>query len=79
MGGTISINDSIPSDIMSMEEINQLLTQMRKVSHQASGEAAGIVSDTMTNILTTVGQKMAAMQVEIDGLKKELESNKTKK
>jgi gas vesicle protein len=64
---------------MSMEEINQLLTQMRKVSHQANGEAAGIVSDTMTNILTTVGQKMAAMQVEIDGLKKELESNKTKK
>ena len=53
-----------------MEEINQLLTQMRKVSHQASGEAAGIVSDTMTNILTTVGQKMASMQVEIDGLKK---------
>jgi hypothetical protein len=33
----------------------------------------------MTNILTTVGQKMASMQVEIDGLKKELESNKTKK
>jgi len=46
---------------MSMEEINQLLTQMRKVSHQASGEATGIVSDTMTNILTTLGQKMAAM------------------
>jgi len=56
-----------------------MLLQFRKVSHQAVGEAGGIMGDTMTSILTAVGQKMAQMQQEIETLKKENEELKQKK
>jgi hypothetical protein len=62
-----------------LEEINQMLLNFRKVSHQAVGEAGGIMGDTMTSILTAVGQKMAQMQQEIETLKKENETLKKKK
>lgn len=62
-----------------MEEINQMLLQFRKVSHQAVGEAGGIMGDTMTSILTAVGQKMAQMEQQIEALKKENEELKQKK
>ena len=62
-----------------MEEINQMLLQFRKVSHQAVGEAGGIMGDTMTSILTAVGQKMAQMEQQIESLKKENEELKQKK
>lgn len=61
-----------------LEEINQMLLQFRKVSHQAVGEAGGLLGDTMTSILTSVGQKMAQMQQQIDELKKENEELKKK-
>jgi len=62
-----------------LEEINQMLLQFRKVSHQAVGEAGGIMGDTMTSILTAVGQKMAQMEQQIEALKKENEELKQKK
>ena len=62
-----------------LEEINSMLQQFRKVSHQASGEATGMMSDTVTSILTSVGQKMAQMQQEIETLQKENVELKKKK
>ena len=56
-----------------------MLLQFRKVSHQAVGEAGGIMGDTMTSILTAVGQKMAQMEQQIEALKKENEELKQKK
>jgi hypothetical protein len=62
-----------------LEEINQMLLQFRKVTHQAIGETGGIMGDTMTSILTAVGQKMAQMEQQIEALKKENEELKQKK
>ena len=62
-----------------LEEINSMLQQFRKVSHQAVGEAGGLLGDTMTSILTSVGQKMAQMQQEIETLQKENAELKKKK
>ena len=53
-----------------------MIREGKRVIHAASGEAIGGLSDTMTAILTQIGQKLLQSQNEVVRLKKELEDKK---
>ena len=59
-----------------IDEINGLLREGKRVIHAASGEAIGGLSDTMTAVLTQIGQRLLQSQTENVRLKKELEDKK---
>ena len=61
-----------------VNEINQLLAQIRSSFHAASGTAIGLMSDTQTSGLSQLGQKMLALQTQVNQLKKENEELKKK-
>jgi len=61
-----------------INEINQLLAQIRNSFHAASGTAIGLMSDTQTSGLSQIGQKILALQTQVNQLKKENEELKKK-
>jgi len=61
-----------------VDEINQLLSQVRSTMHATCGTANGLISDTLTSVLSQIGQRMIAMQTQINQLKKENEELKKK-
>ncbi|KKL62301.1 hypothetical protein LCGC14_2186610 [marine sediment metagenome] len=62
-----------------INEVNQLLAQIRSSAHAACGTGVGIISDTLTSGLSQLGQKMLALQTQVNQLKKENEEYKNKK
>jgi len=61
-----------------VNEINQFLTQARSTVHATCGTAHGLISDTLTSLLSQLGQKMLALQTQVNQLKKENEELKKK-
>ena len=61
-----------------IDEINGLLKEGKRVIHAASGEAIGGLSDTMTAILTQIGQRWLQSQNDNLRLRKENEELKKK-
>jgi len=61
-----------------VDEINQLLSQVRSTMHATCGTANGLISDTLTSVLSQVGQRMLQLQAQINQLKKENEEFKKK-
>ena len=61
-----------------VDEINQLLSQVRSTMHATCGTANGLISDTLTSVLSQIGQRMISLQTQINQLKKENEELKKK-
>ena len=61
-----------------INEVNQLLSQIRSTMHATCGTANGLISDTLTSVLSQLGQKMLALQTQVNQLKKETEELKKK-
>ncbi len=62
-----------------VDEINQLLSQVRSTMHATCGTANGLISDTLTSVLSQIGQKMLAMQAQINQLNAELKKKTPQK
>jgi len=61
-----------------VDEINQLLSQVRSTMHATCGTANGLISDTLTSVLSQIGQRMISMQGQLNQYKKENEELKKK-
>jgi len=61
-----------------VDEINQLLSQVRSTMHATCGTANGLISDTLTSVLSQIGQRMVSLQTQVTQLKKENEELKKK-
>jgi len=61
-----------------VDETNQLLSQIRSTMHATCGTANGLISDTLTSVLSQLGQRIIGMQTQITQLKKENEELKKK-
>ena len=59
-------------------EINQMLTQARSSLHATCGTANGLISDTVTGLLSQIGQRMVSQQMQISQLTKQIEELKKK-
>jgi len=61
-----------------VDEVNQMLSQVRSTMHATCGTANGLISDTLTSVLSQIGQRMLQMQTQVNQLKKENEELKKK-
>jgi len=61
-----------------VDEVNQLLSQVRSTMHATCGTANGLISDTLTSVLSQIGQRMLALQAQVNQYKKENEELKKK-
>jgi len=61
-----------------VDEVNQMLSQVRSTMHATCGTANGLISDTLTSVLSQIGQRMLALQTQVNQLKKENEELKKK-
>jgi len=61
-----------------VDEVNQLLSQVRSTMHATCGTANGLISDTLTSVLSQIGQRMLQLQAQVNQLKKENDELKKK-
>ena len=59
-------------------EINQILREAKSTVHASCGTASGLISDTVSSLFVQLGQKMLALQIQNNQLKKENEDLKKK-